>query len=462
MRAETQVPSSGRPSAEATVVPVAETAVVDTPIGEAPVAEAPAVEPAIMEETLAETPTATPSLPAPMETGGAGDGPSWAEQVEGVKEEPFQHSRPAKHPHSLSRRWEPTSRLPFPLQDYAGRFASIMRLYEHAAAQPATSHNAAGRAIGHLHPELLPHQATSLGNQVACMIAEYHLMVSTHQSSLRPILPPEEAPLLPAIKNYVPGVSFEDTRDVRVMDHAVALRVAVWLHQLDMATRGEVLASESLEAWQHHLGPLLESFLTPRTSGLTYQEVVNQVLMENRRATDQSLCHLQERRTHKWEALEGLIRVHGELDRADKAARKSLKKEIDQRRKGLEMLKERISHYKAQLGQEPSEGSAPGGDGQIHHNAQAEVAQAPVANNAPSESAEVPAPDPSPAEDQAQAMEVDDYTVCHSLPSPVSREDDDLLSGLPQSGVTEVESGLAHLSVSTPRGPNGEGEDASL
>ena len=41
---------------------------------------------------------------------------------------------------------------------------------------------------------------------------------------------------------------------------------------------------------------------------------------------------------------------------ADKAALKSLKKEIDQRRKGLEMLKERILHYEAQLGQEPAEG----------------------------------------------------------------------------------------------------------
>ena len=462
MRAETQVPSSGRPSAEATAVPVAETAVVDTPIAEAPVAEAPAVEPAIMEETLAEALTATPSLPAPMETGGAGDGPSLAEQVEGVKEELFQHSRPAKHPCSLSRRQEPTSQLPFPLQDYAGRFASVTWLYEHATTQPATSHNVAGRVIGHLHPELLPHQATSLGNQVACMITEYHLTVSARQSSLRPILPPEAAPFLPAIKNYVPGISFEGTRDVRVMDHAVALRVAVWLHQLDMATGGEALASESLESGHHHLCLLLESFLTPGTSGLTYQEVVDQVLTENCRATNQSLRHLQERRTREWEVFKGLIKVHGELDRADKAARKSLKKEIDQRRKGLEMLKECIWHYEAQLGQKPSEGSTPGGNSQIHHGAQAEAALAPVADDAPSESTEVPAPDPLPAEDQAQAMEVDDYAIRHSLPSPVSREDDDLLLGLPRSGATEVESGLAHLSVSASRGLNGEGEEASL
>ena len=270
MRSDTQVPSSSRPSAGATAVPVTE-----TPIAEAPVAEA-----AIMEEMPAEAPIAPPSPPAPMETGGVGNGPSWAKQVEAGEEELFQRSRPAKCPHSQSGRREPTSRLPFPLQDHEGRFASIAWLYEHAAAQPAAPHNVAGRAIRHLHPDLLPQKATSLGNQVACMIAEYHLTASAHQSSLHPILPHEAAPLLPPIKNYVPGVSFEGTQDVRVMDHAVVLRVAIWLHQLDMAVGGEALASESLEAGQHYQGPLLESFLTPRTSGLTYQEVVDQVLTE--------------------------------------------------------------------------------------------------------------------------------------------------------------------------------------
>ena len=178
-----------------------------------------------------------------------------------------------------------------------------------------------------------------------------------------------------------------------------------------MAGGGEALASKSLEAGQHYQGLLLESFLTPRRSCLTYQQVVHQVLTENRRAADQSLCHLQERHTHEREALEGLIKEHGELNKADKAAQKSLKKEIDQRRKGLETLKECISHYEAQLGQEPLEGSTPGSDGHIHHGAQAKVAPAPVANDAPSENAEIPAPNPSPIKDQAQAMEVDDYAA---------------------------------------------------
>ena len=294
------------------------------------------------------------------------------------------------------------------------------------------------------------------------MIAEYHLTASARQSSLRPIIPEEVAPLLPPLKNYLPGVAFEGTWDVRVVDHAMALQVAVWLHRLDMAMGGEVLASESLEASQHHLGPLLESFLTPRTSNLTYQEVVDRVLTENCRASEQSLHHLQGHRTHDREVLDGLIKAHRELD---KAAQKSLKKEIDQRHKSLETFKERISYCETQLGWELSEGNTPGGDGQVDHGAQTEVAPALApADDAPSESAMTPvtpASDPPSAEDQTQDMEVDDYATRPSLPSPVSREDDNLLSGPPQSEVTEVESGLAHLSVSSPRGLNGEGEEAS-
>ena len=116
-------------------------------------------------------------------------------------------------------------------------------------------------------------------------------------------------------------------------------------------------------------------------------------------------------------------------------------------------------------GQEPSEGNAPNDDGQFHHGAQAEVALAPAADDTPSESTmtpATPASDLPPAEDQTQDMEVDDYGTHPSLPSPISHEDDDLLLGLPQSEVTEVESGLAHLTVSSPRGLNGEGEEASI
>ena len=178
MKLDAQTHSSSRPSAGATAAPVAETPVVEVPVAAVPVVAAPLAEALVGEAQGDEALVAPSSPPAPMETGGVGDGQSWAEQVEAGEEESFQRSRPAKHAHSQSRRHEPKPRLPFPLQDSEGRLASILQLYEHAAAQPATPHNVAGQAIMHLHPDLLPQKATRLGNQVSCMIAEYHLTAS--------------------------------------------------------------------------------------------------------------------------------------------------------------------------------------------------------------------------------------------------------------------------------------------
>ena len=167
MKAEATATSSSKPGVGATAAPAAEAPVTESPVTETPIAEAP----------VSETP-ARSDTPALMETGGAGDGQSWAEHVEAGTDKGFQRARPAKRPRSQSRRHEPKPPLPFPLQDSEGRLVSILQLYEHAAEQPAAHHNVAGRGIMHLHPEMLPQKATCLGNQVACMIAEYHLMSS--------------------------------------------------------------------------------------------------------------------------------------------------------------------------------------------------------------------------------------------------------------------------------------------
>ena len=113
MKAEAQTPSSSRPSAGATAVPVAETPIAEASVEEIAVAETSVME-APAETPGAEAPITPSTLPAPMETGGAGDGSSWAKQME-AREEEFQRSRPAKHPCSQSRRHEPTPQLPFPL-----------------------------------------------------------------------------------------------------------------------------------------------------------------------------------------------------------------------------------------------------------------------------------------------------------------------------------------------------------
>ena len=235
-----------------------------------PPQETPAEEPLIQE-----APVAGPShsdTPVPMETGGVGDGQTWAEWVETSAEAEFQQARPPKRPHSQSRRQEAGPRLPFPLLDAEGRLVSVERLYEYAGEQPSPRDDVAGRAIRHLHPEILPRDAQRLGNQVSCMITEYHLTSSARVSTtMFPVLPEAAKLLLPAIKTYVSNVSFKGTRDMRVLDRAKTLRVAVWLHRLDMAVGGDQSASETLDASRHCLGHLLESFLIPTTHDLTFR-----------------------------------------------------------------------------------------------------------------------------------------------------------------------------------------------
>ena len=235
-------------------------------------------------------------------------------------EEEFQQDRPMKRCRSQSRKHEQRPTLPFPLQDSEGRLVTVSQLYEHVGEQPAAHHNVAGRGIMHLHLEVLPGKANRLGNQVVCMIAEYHLTSSARgPSSLSLILLVEAAALLPPIKNYVPGVAFEGTRDVRVMDSARTLQVAVWLHQLDMAITGDGMASETLEASQHRQDPLLESFLTPGMSNLTFQEVVDCVLHENWHTSEHSLNYLLACCAHTCEELDDLTKAHRESDKSDKS-----------------------------------------------------------------------------------------------------------------------------------------------
>ena len=203
--------------------------------------------------------------------------------------------------------------LPFPLQDSEGRLASVLQLYKYAGKQPAAHHDVATRGVMHLHPEMAPCEARCLRNQVLCMITEYHLTSNAQgPSSLSPEHPEVATTLLPPIKDYVPGIAFEGTRDVRVLDRAKTLQVAAWLHRLDMSTRGEEMASETLEASWHSQGPLLESFLAPMMSNLTFQEVVDCILHKNRHDAQRSLDDLRARHARIREELDDLTRAHRE------------------------------------------------------------------------------------------------------------------------------------------------------
>ena len=130
--------------------------------------------------------------------------------------------------------------------------------------------------------------------------------------------------------------------------------------------------------------------------------------------------------------------------------------------KDLESLRVAISHHESNLGQDSLEDITPSDDGLSSHGAgeapKAEMATALEADDTPSGSTMTQSSDPPPAKGQGCAMEVDDDDSGSPPASPVSPTDDDLLTGR----AIGVEVDLADLMVSSPRGPDGSSEEASI
>ena len=82
--------------------------------------------------------------------------------------------------------------------------------------------------ITHLYPEVLLREARSLGNQVLCMIAEYHLRSHAQGSpNLSPVLLEAARDLLPPVESYIGGGAFHGSRDMRVVERGKTLRIAL-------------------------------------------------------------------------------------------------------------------------------------------------------------------------------------------------------------------------------------------
>ena len=205
--------------------------------------------------------------PSPIETGGVGDGQSWVEQAEASTKEEWRRGRPTKHHQSVSRKWEGQSTNPFPLQDSEGRCEVVQQFYRHAGELTLAHHDVAAQGMAHQYPGMESGKAKSLNNQVLCMILEYHLTCLSQ--------------------------GFHGTRDLRVEEKAKTLWVAVWLHRLDMAAAEDGTASLSLDITWQGRGPLLEFLLAPKTSSLTFEEVIKWVLAESRYKTESSLDNVQ-------------------------------------------------------------------------------------------------------------------------------------------------------------------------
>ena len=204
-----------------------------------------------------------------------------------------------------------------------------------------------------------------------------------------------------------------------------------------MAADGDETASLSLEATQHGRGPLLELLLALMTSSLMLMEVVQCVLAKNRHRVESLLDDLQEHRTQLQGELDDLIEA--QKRETIKSSQRRIKKEMDLIRKDLKGLSLAISQHESCLGRYKAEETTTSEDSLSDHGAgdaeEAEMAITPVANNAPPVSATTQPPDPPPVEEEAPLMEVDEGNDGPPPSSPVSRGEDEMLTGSGMAGV---------------------------
>ena len=152
---------------------------------------------------------------------------------------------------------------------------ALKAIYKQVAGHESPHGNIASAAISARYPADHPGQVRVLLSQVLCMISKYHVACMVNGSSTTSPIPSQEIEeKLPPLENYTPPRGTGIT-DIRIRENkARCMRVAVWLHHLDMTLSGGEVASRSLVQSEHIRGCLLSYFLAPLTSNLCFEEVV--------------------------------------------------------------------------------------------------------------------------------------------------------------------------------------------
>ena len=364
-------------------------------------------------------------------------------------------SRSKKRRRSQSRRRDSRPTVPFPLQDQEGRLQALQTLYEEAGEHKLASEITALRGLQVSHPEMGADELQRLNNQVLLMIAEYHL-TSASQGTHRilPVLPEGAARVMPPVDEYLPG-SFEGCRDVRVTDRAQILRIATWLHRLDLAATYGVEIATSPQVEDYDFGPLLEYFLMPRLTTVTLQEVAAKVAQENRRDLEASLRDLHDERDSLQNGIELLTAALG--DNPQRERKKAVKKQLDSWRRELRSNQRRISRVEGLLGLEQPQ-QPPAAQGSLDVIVE-ETTEMIVTTDEESECEATPLEGPT---DEATApvreTEQDMETEGEGGNSPVTPNEDDLLTG---AGAADVETGIASLHIDSPAKPRGDDDAAT-
>ena len=309
------------------------------------------------------------------------------------------------------------------------------------------------RGLREGHPEMGAEELQCLNNQVLLMIAEYHLTSASQGTHhILPVLPEGAAQLMPPLDEYLPG-SFDGCRDVRVTDRAQILRVATWSHRLDLSTMygAEIAASPRVE--DYDIGPLLKYLSMPKLSDITLEEVAARLAQENRRDMEISLRDLHKERDSLQNEIKLLARARDSEQRRE--MKKTLKRQLDTRRKELHSNQERISWLEELLGlEQPWE--PPTAQGRLDVIVE-ETTETTVMTAEEAESGATPPGGPTgdatvPVRKTEQDMETE------GPGSPVTPNEDDLLTG---AGAADVETGIASLHVDSPAKSGGNGDAAT-
>ena len=309
------------------------------------------------------------------------------------------------------------------------------------------------RGLRESHPEIGAEELQRLNNQVLLMIAEYHLMSASQGTHhVLPVLPEGAAWLIPPLDDYLPG-SFDGCCDIRVTDRAQILRIAAWLHRLDLSAMygAEIAASPRVE--DYNIGPLLKYFLMPKLSDITLEEVAARVAQENCRDMEISLRDLQEERDSLRNEIELLASARDNEQRRE--MKKTLKRQLGTRRRELHSNQERISLLEELLGLEQSR-EPPTGEGRLDVIVE-ETTEMTVMTAEEAESEATPPGGPT-GDATAPVREVEQDMETEGPGSPVTPNEDDLLTG---ASATDVETGIASLHVDSPAKPEGDGDAAT-
>ena len=380
--------------------------------------------------------------------GGAGDSSTRSGRAPS-REPRTTRSSSRKHRRSQSRRRDSHPTVPFPLQEHEGRLQAVRTLYEEAGEHRLASEMTALRGLREGHPEMGAEELQRLNNQVLLMIAEYHLTSASQGTHhVVPVLPEGVAQLIPPLHDYLLG-SFDGCRDVRVTDRAQILRVAAWLHRLDLsATYGTEIAT-SPQVEDYDMGPLLEYFLMPKLSDITLEEVAARVAQENRRDMETSLRDLHEER----DEIKLLARAWDSEQRRE--TKKTLKKRLDTSRRELHSNQERISRLEELLGLEQSR-EPPTGQGHLDVIVE-ETTEMTVMTANEAVSGATPLRGPTEGANAPQREAEQDMDT-EGPGSPVTPNEDDLLTG---ASAADVETGIASLHVDSPDRQGGDGDAAT-